>query len=222
MHELSERTTTYEGLDQHFDEPLEDSVERLYERGWLPDLEDREEYRPGGFHPVHIGDLFGMSGRYRIIHKLGSGGLATVWLCRDQDTETYAALKIIIADGSREDSPELHLIKRECLDFSEVGGKYVAVPHDYFWHTGPNGRHLCVVLPVLRPKVSALWREGMFEDPAIVSQDVVLQVTRGLGFLHKNGICHGDLFATIYLHVISATIHYIFPPVKHSPETRRV
>ena len=123
------------------------------------------------------------------MHKLGSGGLATVWLCRDQDTQKYVALKIIIADESREKSLELRLANLEGLDFGEAGGECIAVPREHFWHDGPNGRHLCLVLPVLGPPVSALW--GKFEDPARVSRDIVLQVTRGLHFLHKKRICHG-------------------------------
>ncbi|KAH7378126.1 kinase-like domain-containing protein [Cadophora sp. MPI-SDFR-AT-0126] len=177
--------------DRDIDKNVDDGpVEQLYKRGWLLDVEHREEYRPGGFHPVHIGDRFGAAGRYRVIHKLGSGGLATVWLCRDQDTDKYVALKIIIADESREESSELRLVNQEGLDLGEVGGECIAVPCEHFWHDGPNGRHLCMVLPVLGPRVSALWDN--FEDPTGISQDIALQVTRGLHFLHKNGICHGD------------------------------
>ncbi|TVY13348.1 Protein kinase dsk1 [Lachnellula arida] len=134
--------------------------------------------------------LFGTAGQFRVIHKLGRGGLATVWLCRDQETQKYVALKIIIADESRDESSELWLANREGLDFGEAGGEYIAVPREYFWLDGPNGRHLCLVLPASGPRVSALW--GAFKDPASVSRDIALQVTRGLHFLHKNGICHGD------------------------------
>lgn len=38
-------------------------------------------YRPGGFHPVHLGDL--LDGRFEVVHKLGHGGHATVWLCQE-------------------------------------------------------------------------------------------------------------------------------------------
>lgn len=55
----------------------ESPPEQLYRCGWLDNAENREEYRPGGFHPVHIGDYLGENNRFRIVHKLGNGGLAT-------------------------------------------------------------------------------------------------------------------------------------------------
>lgn len=44
--------------------------------------ESLERYRPGGYHPVRIGDTFN-SGRYKVVSKLGYGLYATVWLARD-------------------------------------------------------------------------------------------------------------------------------------------
>jgi hypothetical protein len=42
-----------------------------------------EEYLPGGFHPVHLGDLF-KDDRYKVIRKLGVRCYSTVWLSVDQ------------------------------------------------------------------------------------------------------------------------------------------
>ena len=43
------------------------------------DAEPLERYHLGGYHPTHLGDLF-HEGRYKVLHKLGWGGYATVWL----------------------------------------------------------------------------------------------------------------------------------------------
>lgn len=40
------------------------------------------DYRPGGYHPVTLGDTL-QDGRYKIHHKLGYGGFSTVWVARD-------------------------------------------------------------------------------------------------------------------------------------------
>lgn len=50
-----------------------------------------EDYQPGGFHPVHLGDILGPSRRYRVIHKLGhctcvdSVQYGFVRICRTRD-----------------------------------------------------------------------------------------------------------------------------------------
>lgn len=46
------------------------------------DEEDWEDYKPGGYHPVKIGDVFS-DNRYTIIRKLGWGHFSTVWLAWD-------------------------------------------------------------------------------------------------------------------------------------------
>ncbi len=43
--------------------------------------EDLDRYRPGGYHPVHLGDVF--NDRYTVVRKLGYGRYSTVWLARD-------------------------------------------------------------------------------------------------------------------------------------------
>lgn len=42
-------------------------------------------YRPGGFHPVYIGDIF--KDRYRVLNKVGYGTYSTVWLVHDEHRE---------------------------------------------------------------------------------------------------------------------------------------
>ena len=44
--------------------------------------EPLDRYRDGGYHPVHLGDFYN-GGRYKVLHKLGWGGYATVWLLFD-------------------------------------------------------------------------------------------------------------------------------------------
>ncbi|KAK2766800.1 hypothetical protein FQN54_006114 [Arachnomyces sp. PD_36] len=149
-----------------------------------------EEYRVGGFHPVHIGDRFGENDRYRVIHKLGNGGFGTVWLCRDTEAHKYVGLKIVAAEESSEDCSELRLLKLKNIDFSQVGGDKIALPQDHFMIDGPNGSHLCLVLPFLGPSVTTIWDRR--SDPRIIARKIALQMTQGLAFLHRNGICHGD------------------------------
>ncbi len=45
-------------------------------------VESVEEYRHGGYHPVHLNDIFNY--RYKIVGKLAHGQYSTVWLALDQ------------------------------------------------------------------------------------------------------------------------------------------
>ena len=51
----------------------------------VPDSGDIEEgrnaYRPGGFHPVYIGDVY--ADKYKTLNKIGYGVYSTVWLIQD-------------------------------------------------------------------------------------------------------------------------------------------
>lgn len=48
--------------------------------------------------------------RYKILHKLGSGGFSTVGLARDQLQMRYVALKVLVARASTNEFPELEIL----------------------------------------------------------------------------------------------------------------
>lgn len=52
------------------------------------DVEEVEEYRLGGYHPVHLDDVFMQ--RYRVLAKLAFGSFSTVWLAEDQTQATIS------------------------------------------------------------------------------------------------------------------------------------
>lgn len=43
--------------------------------------EGRDAYRPGGFHPVYIGDVY--ADKFEVMSKIGYGRYSTVWLVKD-------------------------------------------------------------------------------------------------------------------------------------------
>jgi serine/threonine protein kinase len=56
------------------------------------DFEGNAGYRRGGYHPVHIGEVY--NGRYTVLKKLGWGHFSTVWLSLDAKTGKQVALKV--------------------------------------------------------------------------------------------------------------------------------
>jgi len=156
-----------------------------------PETEFIAEYRPGGLHPVHIGDRF-QDGRYEVVRKLGCGGYATIWLVGDSSAGGYAALKILRADA---DTREIDVLRRLQQDNTSDDDSIVRVL-DLFAHSGPNGTHQCIVTEVLGPSLAAVEDdlEDIYDDevlPPEVAQSIALQVSRGVERLHRLGIVHG-------------------------------
>lgn len=159
--------------------PIMDSVEPL------------EHYEPGGLHPILLGEV--LDDRFEVNYKLGYGGLATVWLCYDLRLKHWKAVKINVAERSTNDCPDLRaikLMKDHGVDSAILEEKHIDLAEETFWLEGPNGRHLCAVLPVLGPTVYD-WRFTLGIDELRVN-DICYQITEGLAFLHSKGICHGD------------------------------
>lgn len=159
-------------------------------------LEKVYDYEPGGHHPVHLGDL--LNQRYKVIHKLGNGGYANVWLCRDimSDIPRYMAVKVIIAEGSTKDCPELRVNKLIALGFGRSSlAEHFCLPLDKFEINGPNGLHYVLVYPVLGPRVSKLLNVHNFEDHGKTLRKICLQATQAMAALHSHGICHGGTYS---------------------------
>jgi hypothetical protein len=99
--EAAEASSSSEQEEFEVDEQDEvwSNDELRYEYPESDDVEKVELYCPGGYHPVSLGDTL-KGPQYEIIHKLGYGGFATVWLARDNKEERYVAIKIVRADAS--------------------------------------------------------------------------------------------------------------------------
>ncbi|KAL2810860.1 kinase-like domain-containing protein, partial [Aspergillus cavernicola] len=160
-----------------------------------------EDYRPGKYHPVNLGDTFKDS-TYRVIRKLGYGSYSTVWLAKDQTTTKYVALKISIANQDRTQH-ELAISRTLSEDFPDHPGKqFIPSLLDVFTHDGPNGSHLCLVHEVLGPGAANIPKSisnlipGSPRDRRYslsVAKAILYQTLLCLDFLHQSHVVHGDL-----------------------------
>ncbi|KAM7193784.1 Protein kinase-like domain containing protein [Naviculisporaceae sp. PSN 640] len=159
----------------------------------VPGLENVYDYELGGHHPVHIGDM--LNDQYRVVDKLGVGGHANVWLCRDilEMRPEYVAVKVLMADASIQDCHELrvyHLIRRGLARRDE--SEYFSLPVDRFDIHGPNGHHFALVYPVLGPTVTKIRTISGLVDSGKALRMLCAQVVRAAATLHSHGVCHGD------------------------------
>ncbi|KAM7218369.1 Protein kinase-like domain containing protein [Rhypophila decipiens] len=193
MAELSPALTVDSSQHESFGE-FRDNGLRIEEP--VQGLENVYDYELGGHHPVHIGDM--LNDQYRVVDKLGVGGHANVWLCRDmlEMKPQYSAVKVLMADASINECHELrvyHLIRQGLGKREEA--EYFSLPIDRFDIHGPNGHHFALVYPVLGPPVSKL--KGLLDlaDSAKGLRMLCAQVVRAMAALHSHGVCHGDFRA---------------------------
>ncbi|KAJ1993114.1 serine/threonine protein kinase, CMGC [Coemansia spiralis] len=124
--------------------------------------EDAVDYRKGGYHPVKIGDSF-KSKRYKVVRKLGWGHFSTVWLAYDSEKDIHVALKIVKSAKRYTEAAldEIELCLRTMsIREPHIGRDYVAKMLDSFEHSGPNGRHVCMVFEVLGENLLLLLRNA--------------------------------------------------------------
>ncbi|RYP11687.1 hypothetical protein DL767_011008 [Monosporascus sp. MG133] len=129
-----------------------------------------------------------------IIYKLGFGGMATVWLCWEIDTEQWRAIKVNAASQSSEDCSDLLAIrhlKKQGVTPEQLEANHIIMPLETFWMGSPNGRHLCLVLPLLGPNLID-WRSDKLGVDMDRVDKLCYQTAKGLSFLHNKGLCHVD------------------------------
>lgn len=178
-----------------------------------------EQYRPGGLHPVSLGDTF-CAGKYKVIRKLGSGAFSTVWLAvceryvnlqvlcnktadNASSVPRYVAIKITKAKATVDTTElaileHLHSVAGDDPDFNHVTKLL-----DHFQHDGPNGTHLCLVFEVMSTTAASLVYELPENQPKSwlkpdrypkwIAKRLLRHTLHGLAFLHRNGVVHGDV-----------------------------
>ncbi|KAJ2996249.1 hypothetical protein NUW58_g1032 [Xylaria curta] len=186
------RRQSHEHRDSATD--VQDEIVEYHLAGGFEEIENVQLYNKGGHHPVNLGDV--LDGRFEAVHKLGHGGFGIVWFCRNVDTRQWQAVKIMSASqSSRSNEINIYDHLQKCKSPEHLEANYILTPSESFWLDGPNGRHLCFVMPILGfPVTTWCWRadrmNGQFTDRI---KGVCHQIAQAIRFLHHNGICHGDL-----------------------------
>ena len=145
----------------------------FYEDSDSSEDEGLPDYKIGGYHPVHVGEVF--QDRYVVIQKLGWGHFSTVWLAKDKKFDTYVALKV---QKSAQHYIEAAYDEVEILDqvssfwrkhewqeslkhYYKDNPKVIKEIHNSskfchtiqllnsFMHHGPNGKHYVMVFEIL-------------------------------------------------------------------------
>ncbi|KAM5445530.1 putative non-specific serine/threonine protein kinase [Microsporum audouinii] len=161
-----------------------------------PEVEEGPQvYRPGGFHPVHLGEVY--NGKYKVLRKLGFGRYSTVWLVQNEEEHNFRALKVLSAEcyGGEKDTYEREILEHlRTADPSHLGYAYISMLVDSFQHHGPNGCHVCLVFPVMGETLRSF---GTWFDEHMIPNQIMrrftIQLLLALDYAHDHNVIHTDI-----------------------------
>ena len=129
-----------------------------------------------------------LSGRYRLESKLGSGGMSTVYLARDETLQRWVAVKVMHREMS--DQPDqLERFRREARAVAQLSHPNVVAVID----AGEDGGHPYIVFEhvegeTLKERIDRLGRLPIIEAAAYG-----IEVGRGLAMAHGHRLIHRDV-----------------------------
>jgi serine/threonine protein kinase len=166
----------------------------------------RLEIHHNGYCPVHIGDLL-KNGTYKILHRLGNGIHAVVWLAENLRTKPrFVAIKIFSRHCSeREINSEILKIFNSAIVISlypsdvKEGLHHLVKTLDQFTIPGPTNEHVCTVMELVGPCLRDSYVVGLGEPlPRLDCLALASQLAKALLSLHYLDIVHGGLYYQEY------------------------
>jgi serine/threonine protein kinase len=131
-----------------------------------------------------------MVGRYRIVRKLGEGGMAAVFLAEDAEGGRQVALKLPFVVPSEMETT-IKRLKREAQAANAINHPNVCQVHEIGEHRG----RIFLALQFIDGSSLAEWMQQTSELTAERAVEIVAKVARGVHAAHEAGILHRDLKA---------------------------
>ena len=128
-----------------------------------------------------------VSGRYKIIKKIGAGGMANVYLATDLILEREVAVKMMSLDF-QEDKDSLRRFQREALSTTELTHPNIVNIYD----VGEGDQPYIVMEHVDGMDLKQYIREN-HPIPYQKAIDIMEQILNGIAYAHKNDVIHRDI-----------------------------
>src|SRR5215210_4061061 len=129
-----------------------------------------------------------LSGRYRLEQKLGSGGMSTVYLARDETLERWVAGKVLHREIS--DQPDqIERFRREARAVAQVSHPNVVAVID----AGEDGGRPYIVFEYVEGETLKQRIDRMGKLPLDEAAAYAIEVGRGLQAAHARRLVHRDV-----------------------------
>ena len=127
-------------------------------------------------------------GHYRLLDKIGEGGMGVVYRARDEHLNRDVAIKVL-PPGRLSDDTARQRIRKEALALSELNHPNIAIVHDFDTQHGID--YLVEELIAGVSIEEMLEEEGALSDQRCI--DLGIQLCAGLAAAHERGIIHRDI-----------------------------
>jgi eukaryotic-like serine/threonine-protein kinase len=129
-----------------------------------------------------------LSGRYRLEAKLGSGGMSTVYLARDQTLDRPVAVKVMHREMSEQED-QLQRFRQEARAVAKLSHPNVVSVID----AGEDGGHPYIVFEYVKGETlkQRIGRVGALDTQEAIAY--AIEVARGLGVAHGRNMVHRDI-----------------------------
>jgi serine/threonine protein kinase/tetratricopeptide (TPR) repeat protein len=126
-------------------------------------------------------------GKYRLLEKLGSGGMGAVYRAEDTQLNRQVALKVLL-DDSLFDRTSLERFRREARSASSLNHPYICTVYD----AGEDNGNPYLVMELLEGRTLADVIASRPLKTATILH-LAIQVCEALQYAHEKGIVHRDL-----------------------------
>jgi serine/threonine-protein kinase len=136
--------------------------------------------------PSEVGEGSTIDGRYRLLRRIGSGGMADVWLAEDSHLQRRVALKILHRRFAQ-DREFVERFRREAEAAAGLSHPNIVAVFD---RGDIEGTYYIAMQLLEGRSLKELIDQGLTPEQSV---GLIRQVLEAAGFAHRNGVVHRDL-----------------------------
>ncbi len=136
--------------------------------------------------PPEVGEGSTIDGRYRLLRRIGSGGMADVWLAEDPHLQRRVALKVLHGRFAQ-DREFVERFRREAEHAAGLTHPNIVAVYD---RGDVEGTYYIAMQLLEGRSLKELIDQGLTPEQSV---GLIRQVLEGAGFAHRHGVVHRDL-----------------------------
>jgi serine/threonine-protein kinase len=135
---------------------------------------------------AEVGEGSTIDGRYRLLRRIGSGGMADVWLAEDPHLQRQVALKVLHGRFAQ-DREFVERFRREAESAASLSHPNIVAVFD---RGDVDGTYYIAMQLLEGRSLKTLIDQGLTPEQAVA---LIRQVLEAAGYAHRHGVVHRDL-----------------------------